>query len=160
MEQPDCFGFREKLAMHANPRPLTGREGGMLEKPVEKTGRRVLIVEDNPDSAESLRLLLEFFGHEVWVAPTGVEGVRLARAHRPEIVLCDIGLPELDGFGVAATLRRDPTTAEVHLVAITGYGSDQTRARCREVGFDLYFTKPIDPDILVELIAAAPALPA
>jgi CheY-like chemotaxis protein len=116
-------------------------------------------VEDNPDSAESLRLLLEFFGHEVWVAATGPEGVRLARAQRPEVVLCDIGLPGLDGFGVAAALRQDPTTAGTHLVAITGYGSDQTRSRCREVGFDRYFTKPVDPDVLVELVAAAPGLP-
>jgi two-component system, sensor histidine kinase len=61
---------------------------------------------------------------------------------------------------VAAALRRDPATAGTHLVAITGYGSDQTRHRCREVGFDRYFTKPIDPDVLVELIAAAPFLPA
>jgi two-component system CheB/CheR fusion protein len=146
--------------MPMNYRPLTDWEGGMIDKVEEKSGRRVLIVEDNPDSAESLRLLLEFFGHEVWVAPTGTEGVRMASAHRPEVVLCDIGLPELDGFGVAAALRSDPTTAETHLIAITGYGSDQTRARCREVGFDRYFTKPIDPDLLVELIARAPALPA
>jgi CheY-like chemotaxis protein len=132
----------------------------MIDKPTEATGRRVLIVEDNLDSAESLRLLLEFFGHMVWVARTGLEGVRLARVHRPEIVLCDIGLPGLDGFGVATALRGDTTTAAVHLIAITGYGSDQTRARCREVGFNRYFTKPIDPDLLVELIAAAPALPA
>ena len=132
----------------------------MIDKPKEATGRRILIVEDNPDSAESLRLLLEFFGHKVWVAPTGPEGVRLARTHRPEIVLCDIGLPGLDGFGVATALRNDAATADVHLIAITGYGSDQTKARCREVGFNRYFTKPIDPDLLVELIAAAPALPA
>ncbi len=146
--------------MHGRPGPFAPSDTGMLDKPERETGRRVLVVEDNPDSAESLRLLLELFGHEVCVAATGPEGVRMARAQRPEVVLCDIGLPGLDGFGVAAALRRDPTTARAHLVAITGYGSDQTRARCREVGFDRYFTKPIDPDILVELVAAAPGLPA
>jgi CheY-like chemotaxis protein len=121
-------------------------------------GRRVLVVEDNPDCAQSLRLLLEFFGHEVWVASTGPDGVGLARARRPDVVLCDIGLPGLDGFGVAEALRRDPATAAAHLVAITGYGSEPVRRRCREAGFDRFFTKPVDPDILVELIAAAPGL--
>ncbi len=65
-------------------------------------------------------------------------------------------MPGLDGFGVAAALRRDPATAAAYLVAITGYGSDQTRCRCREVGFDRYYTKPVDPELLVELLAAAP----
>jgi len=113
-------------------------------------------VEDNDDTAESLRLLLQFFGHEVWVARTGPDGVELARRCRPDVVLCDIGLPGLDGFGVAAALRHDPATAGAYLVAITGYGSDQTRRRCRDVGFDRYYTKPVDPELLVELLAAAP----
>jgi two-component system CheB/CheR fusion protein len=131
----------------------------MLARTATHRGRRVLVVEDSPDNAESLRLLLELFGHEVWVARTGPEGVRLALARRPEVVLCDIGLPGLDGFGVAAALRREAVTATAHLVAITGYGSDQTRRRCDEVGFDRYFTKPIDPDVLIDLVAAAPDLP-
>jgi CheY-like chemotaxis protein len=131
----------------------------MPNQPENRRGRTVLVVEDNADCAESLRLLLELHGHEVWVAPTGPDGVLLARAHRPEVVLCDIGLPGLDGFGVAAALRRDPATAGAHLVAITGYGSELTRCRCYEVGFDRYFTKPVDPDILVALIAATPSSP-
>jgi len=138
--------------MHGTP----GSEGAILDASAQETGRRVLIVEDNPDSADSLRLLLQFFGHEVWVARTGPDGVRLARACRPDVVLCDIGLPGLDGFGVAAALRRDPATAAAQLVAITGYGSDQVRCRCREVGFDRYFTKPVDPDVLIKLLAAGP----
>jgi CheY-like chemotaxis protein len=132
----------------------------MLDTADNQAKRRVLVVEDNPDSATSLRLLLEFFGHQVWVAATGPEGVGLARAHRPDVVLCDIGLPGLDGFGVAAALRQDPATADAHLVAITGYGSDQTRARCREVGFNRYFTKPVDPEVLVALVATLPPLSA
>jgi len=96
----------------------------------------------------------------VWVAPTGPEGVRLAGACRPDVILCDIGLPGLDGFGVAAALRQDPATAHVHMVAISGYGSDETRCRCREAGFDRYFTKPVDPAILIELVAVAPGLSA
>jgi CheY-like chemotaxis protein len=140
--------------MHGTPQPLTA----MLERPAHEPGRRILVVEDNPDCADSMCLLLRFFGHEVWVARTGPEGVRLARTCRPDVVLCDIGLPGLDGFGVAGALRRDPATAGAHLVAITGYGSDQVRLRCCEAGFDRYFTKPIDPDVLIELLADAPAL--
>ena len=105
---------------------------------------------------ERLNLGIGHFGHEVWVARTGPDGVRQARALRPDVILCDIGLPGLDGFGVAAALRQDPATAGAHLVAITGYGSDQVRCRCREVGFDRYFTKPVDPEVLVRLIHAGP----
>jgi two-component system CheB/CheR fusion protein len=118
-------------------------------------GRRVLIVEDNDDTAESLRLLLELFGYEVEVAGTGPAGVRLALARRPDVVLCDIGLPDLDGFGVAQALRRSPATADVPLIAVTSYSSDEVLARCRAVGFDRYFTKPADPDVLLEALAEA-----
>ncbi len=142
--------------MTRGPRPLAASEGAILDQPTMSHGRRILIVEDNRDCAQSLRLLLEFLGHDVCVATTGTEGVRLARTIRPEVVLCDIGLPELDGFGVATALRQHPETAGSHLIAITGYGSDQTRLRCCEVGFDRYFTKPVDPDVLVELLAALP----
>ena len=138
--------------MHATHGP----EAAMLDAAAQGPGRRILIVEDNPDSADSLRMLLQFFGHEVWVARTGPDGVGQARACRPDVVLCDIGLPGLDGFGVAAALRQDPTTAGARLVAITGYGSEQVRLRCREVGFDRYFTKPVDPDVLLKLLAAGP----
>jgi two-component system CheB/CheR fusion protein len=146
--------------MHGSSVSLMAAHRATAERRQAVGGRRVLVVEDNPDIAESLRLLLEFFGYEVWVAATGPEGVRLALARRPDVVLCDIGLPGLDGFGVAAALRRDPATAAARLVAITGYGSDEVRRRCREVGFDRYFTKPVDPDVLVDLVATAPALSA
>jgi CheY-like chemotaxis protein len=119
-------------------------------------GRRVLVVEDNADGALSLRLLLEYFGYEVWVAATGPDGVRLALTRHPDVVLCDIGLPGLDGFGVATALRHNPATSAVRLVAITGYGSDQVRRRCSEVGFDRFFTKPVDPAVLLDLVATAP----
>jgi CheY-like chemotaxis protein len=132
-------------------------EPGAVALAAPGTARRVLVIEDNTDAAQSLRLLLEFFGHEVWVAGTGPDGVRLARAERPDVVLCDIGLPGLDGFGVAEALRRDPTTAGARLIAITGYGSDQVRGRCHEVGFDRYFTKPVDPEVLLALVGDAPA---
>jgi CheY-like chemotaxis protein len=117
------------------------------------SGRRVLVVEDNQDGADSLRMFLELLGHTVWVARTGPEGVQAAVAQEPEVVLCDIGLPGLDGLGVARALRQVPALAATRLIALTGYGSDQTRRLCQEAGFERHFTKPIDPEVLAQLLA-------
>src|SRR5690349_10976682 len=96
---------------------------------------RVLIVEDNRDQAESLRLLLQFWSYEVRVATSGPAGVQAAKEWHPDAVLCDIGLPGLDGYGVAEELRRDPDTAATLLVAVTGYGSEEDRRRAHAAGF-------------------------
>jgi len=114
--------------------------------------RRVLIIEDQRDAADSLRTLLELLGYRVRVAYSGPDGVEAAGEWRPEIVLCDIGLPGLDGYGVARELRLNPTTARVRLLAITGYGSDEDRRRSQQAGFDLHLVKPVDPDELLRLM--------
>src|SRR5262249_40837192 len=85
--------------------------------------------------------------YEVAIAHTGREGVGLARDWLPDVVLCDLGLPEMDGFEVARALRHDPATASAHLIAVSGYGRDDDRQRCREAGFDLHLTKPVDPPL-------------
>jgi PAS domain S-box-containing protein len=113
---------------------------------------RILVIEDNRDAADSLRTLLELLGHQVDVAYCGPDGVRRARAWRPDIVLCDIGLPGLDGYGVAGELRHDPATARVHLIAVTGYGEEEDRRRARQAGFDHHVTKPVDPSVLEPLL--------
>jgi signal transduction histidine kinase len=115
---------------------------------------RVLVIEDSLDAAASLEMLLCMRGHDVRVAHTGTEGVAAARAWAPDVVLCDIGLPELDGYGVARELRQDPTTARVRLLALTGYGTDEDRCRSREAGFDQHLVKPVDPKILLDHLAA------
>jgi CheY-like chemotaxis protein len=115
---------------------------------------RVVIVEDNHEAAESLRLLLGLHGYAARVAYTGPEGVRLAREWPPEVVLCDIGLPGLDGYGVAAALRRHPATARCRLIAVTAYDSGEARRRSREAGFERYLVKPVEPGVLLELLAA------
>jgi CheY-like chemotaxis protein len=97
-------------------------------------------------------MLLELLGHTVAVAYTGPDGVRLAREWRPDVVLCDIGLPGLDGYGVAGALRHDPATAGARLIAVTGYGQDEDRRRTREAGFDHHLTKPVDPVALGPLL--------
>jgi CheY-like chemotaxis protein len=114
------------------------------------------VEEDNPDAAESHRLLLELFGHEVAVADSGPAGVRVAEQWRPDVVLCDIGLPGLDGYGVVRALRRNPATALLRVIAITGYGTEEDRTRSRQAGFDLHLTKPVEPATLDEVIAFRP----
>jgi len=114
---------------------------------------RVLIIEDNLDAAQTLSDLLEIFGHQAELAYSGSAGVALARRRRPDVVLCDIGLPEMDGYAVARELRADPSTAPIHLVALTGYGRDTDRDRAAEAGFDLHLVKPVGPELLQSLLA-------
>ena len=115
--------------------------------------KRILVIEDNPDTADSLAMILTLLGHEVQVAYNGPDGVRKAVAWRPDVVLSDIGLPGLTGYQVAERLRQSPETARARLVAITGYGDDDDRRRAYESGFDFHFTKPADTSALLNVIA-------
>jgi two-component system CheB/CheR fusion protein len=116
---------------------------------------RILIVEDNVDAAESLRIFLELTGHEVTVAHSGPEGVARAHDTQPEVVLCDIGLPgEMDGYGVARALRHDPELSFTRLIALTGYGQAEDRRLASEAGFDLHLTKPTDPEALLRVLGS------
>ena len=126
-----------------------------MTPPDEQTKLRVVVVEDNQDAADSLRLLLELVGYEVRVAYTGPEGVTLAEEWVPRVVLSDIGLPGLDGFGVARRLRQNPAMANARLVAITGYGCEETRRLAHESGFDHILFKPADPAELLRLLATS-----
>jgi signal transduction histidine kinase/ActR/RegA family two-component response regulator len=117
---------------------------------------RILIVEDNRDTAETLRDLLELSGCTVAVAYSGAEGVEAARQLRPEVVLCDLGLPGMDGYQVAAALRQDPDLAGARLIAISGYGQEEDQLRAREAGFDLHLTKPVEFAELRRLLEVAP----
>ena len=116
--------------------------------------RRVLVVEDHVDTSETLRDLLELSGFEVQVAGSGADGVAAARRFHPDVVLCDLGLPGMNGYEVASALRRDPATAAVRLIALTGYGSEEDRRRSHEAGFDIHLTKPVDPGLLRRLLSA------
>src|SRR5205823_3427292 len=113
---------------------------------------RVLIVEDNRDAAESLRDLLELAGNTVSVAYSGPEALEVAQQFRPEVVLCDLGLPGMDGYQVARALRQDLVTATASLIAISGYGEEEDRHRSREAGFDLHLTKPVDFNTLLRVL--------
>jgi two-component system CheB/CheR fusion protein len=111
-------------------------------------GLRVLVVEDNADSAVSLARFLQRMGHEVEVAPNGQTAVEIALTHHPDVVLLDIGLPGLDGWEVARRLQWHPARKRPLLVAITGYDREADRRRSNEAGIDLHLAKPVDPDQL------------
>jgi CheY-like chemotaxis protein len=89
----------------------------------------------------------------VTTAHSGTTGVQAAKEWRPDIVLCDLGLPEMDGYEVASALRQDPGTASARLIAVSGYGRQEDRQRSGEAGFDLHLTKPLDPAELQRLLA-------
>jgi CheY-like chemotaxis protein/two-component sensor histidine kinase len=117
---------------------------------------RILMVEDNRDGAQTLQTLLQLAGHEVALACTGPDGVALALQFHPDVVLCDLGLPGMDGFAVARALRQNPATARSRLIVLSGYGQEEDRRKSREAGFDLHLTKPVDPFELERLLRAQP----
>jgi PAS domain S-box-containing protein len=117
--------------------------------------RRVLIIEDNVDGAETLRDVLELCGHDVRVAFDGREGLEVARAFRPEVVLCDIGLPGMTGYEVARAIRSDERLRGTVLVALTGYSLPEDQRRATEAGFAYHVRKPPDLDELIRLLDAA-----
>ncbi|HEV3256508.1 MAG TPA: ATP-binding protein [Gemmataceae bacterium] len=143
--------FTVRLSAQPEPAALSN----MPAAPTRATTRlRILVVEDNRDSADMLRILLELCGYEVAVAHTGPAGVQTAKEWRPDVVLCDIGLPGMDGYGVVGELRRHPATAATRVIAVTGYGTDDDRRKSREAGFDQHLTKPVDPEALERLFIA------
>ncbi len=122
-------------------------------------GRRVLVIEDNVDAANSLRDVLLVSQHEVEVAYTGPEGLAKARSFHPDVVLCDIGLPEMDGYAVARAFRADPQLRGTFLVALTGYALPEDVQRAVESGFERHLVKPPSVETIQQLLGAAGARP-
>jgi CheY-like chemotaxis protein len=118
---------------------------------------RVLVVEDNADAAETLREMLEMWDHEVEVAHDGREGLDKARAFQPDVILCDIGLPVMDGYELARAIRSDPELSSAFLVAVTGYASREDARRAAGAGFDRHLGKPVPVELLEEVLATAPS---
>jgi CheY-like chemotaxis protein len=132
--------------------------GGVdFSTPGSSPPRRILIIEDHVDAAEGMRLLLELKGYQVTVAHDGPAGIDKARQFKPEIVLCDIGLPgSMDGYAVARFMRSDPALASMALVALTGYGQEKDQHQASLAGFDAHLTKPTDPGELIRVLATLP----
>jgi PAS domain S-box-containing protein len=121
--------------------------------PTEAPRHRVLVVEDNPDSAETLQVMLRVFGHDVEVAGDGAAAIDAYRRFMPTIALLDIGLPEMDGYELAVRLRSLCGDRRLLLIALTGYGRDEDRQRSAQAGFDHHLVKPVDPQVLEALIS-------
>jgi CheY-like chemotaxis protein len=118
--------------------------------------RRILVIEDNEDAADTLRDVLELSDHKVEVAYNGPDGLRKARAFGPDVVFCDVGMPGMDGYEVARTLRADPALRSTHLVALTGYTQPEDVERATKVGFDDHIAKPPSINQITALLDALP----
>ncbi|HET9566785.1 MAG TPA: PAS domain S-box protein, partial [Vicinamibacterales bacterium] len=137
---------------------LPASHTSVSEPPLPTMRRRVLIVDDSEDGAESLAMLLQLGGHETHIAHDGVEAIEAAEKLRPDVVLLDIGLPRLNGYEVCHRLRKEPWAKDLVLVALTGWGQEEDRHRSREAGFDAHLVKPVDHDALLRLLASLPGV--
>lgn len=138
--------------------PLAAEPAGAAPAPaVRGPSRRVLIIEDNDDAAESLREVLALAAHEVQVAHDGPEGIAKARSFKPDVVRCDIGLPGMSGE-VARGFRSDRELISVHLVALTGYASPEDVAAAERAGFERHLAKPPSPEQLQQVLASMDAV--
>ena len=143
--------FTVRIPLPLAPAPETLSEPtGSAEQPAQSG--RVLVVDDNVDAAEMLAILLRLSGHDVRIAYTGPTALEAAVAHLPDVVLLDIGLPDLDGYEVARRLRQYPQLRGVRLVAMTGYGDEAVRQLAQEAGFDRHLVKPLDFPKVEELV--------
>jgi signal transduction histidine kinase len=136
------------------PAPAPAAAGAAPPLPPGRGALRVLVVDDNRDAAESLSMMLRLDGHEVRMAHDGTAALEVAGLFRPEVVLLDIGLPGTSGYDVARQLL-DRGVRPLLLVAMTGYGTEEDRRRSQEVGFDHHLVKPVDPQVLREMLAQA-----
>jgi two-component system CheB/CheR fusion protein len=136
--------------------PLSASDGRHSTPPSERpripAGAKVVIVEDNADSRELLCELLARFGFECHTAENGPEAIELIEKVEPDVAILDVGLPEMDGFEVARRLRSDPRWANLHLIALTGYGRSSDRTTSRDAGFDEHLVKPVQPDKLLAVL--------
>ncbi len=130
--------------------PTDAKEHGSRPQVIS---RRILVVDDNKDSADTLAMLLRVAGHEVHAAHSGSTALEAARTFIPNVVLLDIGLPGMDGLEVARHLRGDLRLSETLLVAVTGYGHDEDRRRSQDAGFNAHLVKPVDLAALNKVLA-------
>jgi PAS domain S-box-containing protein len=119
--------------------------------------RRILVADDNPDSATTLSIMLEVLGNDVCVAHDGEEAVKLAEQFLPDAILLDIGMPRMNGYDACERIRRQPWGADAFIVALTGWGQEEDKNRSRAAGFDRHLVKPVEPVMIEKLIQGLPA---
>jgi PAS domain S-box-containing protein len=149
-------GSRFTIRMPAVPMAVSPVQDEAPHAPPRVT-RRVLIVDDNPDAAETLALLVSTLGGEAQTAYDGEGALRCAAAFRPDVILLDIGMPGMDGYETCRRLRAGPSGQDALVVALTGWGSEEDRRRTAEAGFDDHLTKPADPQLLEHVLAGSRA---
>jgi len=145
--------FVVRLPAIQTPSPLSPSASKSHVAPT-RTSIRVLVVDDNQDSAESLAMLLQVSGHDVRTAHDGSSALEVAREYLPDVILLDIGLPKMDGYEVAKRLRLQPAHINIVLVALTGYGQESDRQRSHVAGFDHHLVKPADFGKLQQILAS------
>ena len=154
------FTVRLPVAIAARTQKPAPREANGNVQPQPERRCKVLVVDDNVDSADSLAMLLEIMGHEVETANEGSQAVAFAGRLQPDIAILDIGMPNMSGYEVAQRIRQQPWARNIVLVALTGWGQEDHRRRSADAGFDYHLTKPVDFEVLQRIIAeTARALP-
>ena len=137
--------------------PLAEKAGELESQreraPAGGVQRRIVVIEDNPDIRETLQMLLTLWGHDVIMAADGPSGVQCVLDRRPDVALIDVGLPVMNGYEVARTIRRSVPNGAVRLIAVTGYGQPSDKERAIKAGFDFHLLKPIAPEVLERLLA-------
>jgi PAS domain S-box-containing protein len=152
--QGSRFTVRLPLLRPAALPESNSRSGG--EQLATTPTRRILVVDDNEDALQMLSMLVGALGHDVSKARDGLEAVEAAERLRPEIILMDLGMPNLNGFEAARRIRNRPWGREIVLIATTGWGQDEDRRRTKDAGFDHHLVKPIEPAVLCELLKSPP----
>ncbi|RUR09438.1 ATP-binding protein [Legionella sp. km772] len=143
--------FIIKLPLHEEDEHLFDQQAPAYQVALSRT---ILIIDDNADIRDSLSMLLETLGHQVYVESTGRAGIAKARETRPDFVLCDIGLPELNGYQVAKAFREDPILESTYLIAISGYVQPEEIIKAKQAGFDNHLAKPFNFDLLQDILVA------
>jgi len=140
-------------ALAEEQRPEAPGAAGVRAHVTDALRKRVLVVDDNVDAAESIAMILRVSGYDVRCVHDGPSVLPAAKSYRPDVVVLDIGLPGLSGYDVARELREQPEFRRTPLVAVTGYGQEEDRRRSQEAGFDYHLTKPVDPEALQAFVA-------
>jgi CheY-like chemotaxis protein len=144
------FVVRLPIVVEASVPEAPGREEKQF---APKSSLRILIVDDNRDSADSLSMMLKIMGNDTRTAYDGEEAVAVANEFRPAVILLDIGLPRLNGYEACRRIREQTKGKELVIIAQTGWGQDEDRQRTHQAGFDHHMVKPVDPQALMSLLA-------
>jgi CheY-like chemotaxis protein len=149
------FTVRLQLAASVQADAQAGAARSVGVAGAERRARRILVVDDNADAANSLAMVLELLGHAVRTDYDGPAALQAIESFGPEIVLLDIGMPDMDGYEVARQIRAMPLGKSVQLLALTGWGQEEDKRRALEAGFDEHLTKPVEPALLEALLSLA-----